>query len=315
MKIKRELLVGFIFVFAAGLLFWGFSFLKGKDVFTNNRQFIAIYSEVNGLVRANPVSVNGLKIGQVKDMYFEPGNSARIIVEIIISNPIPIPKNSIARIYSADLMGSKEIEIKLGNSKDYVEPWDTLTTDIEVSFKEEVNRQVQPLKKKAENLLLSIDSLVTIVQYVFNRATRENLAQSFENIKYTFDNLESATGHIDTLIGSQKNRIINILANLESITNSFKQNNEKLNNIIANFSSLSDTLVKTKISETLLSTNNAMNEISTIINRINKGEGSLGLLVNDDSLYIQIQKSASDLNKLLEDIRKNPKKYVKFSVF
>ena len=315
MKIKRELLVGFIFVFAAGLLFWGFSFLKGKDVFTNNRQFIAIYSEVNGLVRANPVSVNGLKIGQVKDMYFEPGNSARIIVEIIISNPIPIPKNSIARIYSADLMGSKEIEIKLGNSKDYVEPWDTLTTDIEVSFKEEVNRQVQPLKKKAENLLLSIDSLVTIVQYVFNRATRENLAQSFENIKYTFDNLESATGHFDTLISSQKNRIINILANLESITNSFKQNNEKLNNIIANFSSLSDTLVKTKISETLLSTNNAMNEISTIINRINKGEGSLGLLVNDDSLYIQIQKSASDLNKLLEDIRKNPKKYVKFSVF
>jgi len=315
LKRSKEILVGLVVLIALALLFWGVNFLKGKDVLYKNRIAYAVYHEVNGLKKTNPVSINGLNVGQVDDIYFIPDGSYRIAVVMLISNEIAIPENSIARIITSDLMGSKEVQIVLGDSRRYVESGDTLVSDIEASLKEEVNKQVQPIKRKAEDLLLSIDSVVTVVHYIFNRATQENLAKSFESIKVAFDNLENVTYNIDTLVDAQKTRMGRILSNIESITFNLKQNKDNLNNIIANFSTLSDTLAKAKISETLLSTNEAMNQVSTIVERINEGEGTLGMLVNDDSLYIQLEKSASELNLLIEDIRTNPKKYVKFSIW
>ena len=99
MKISRELIVGIIFVVTIGLFFWGFNFLKGSDVFKKQREFFVEYNAVNGLTKANPVVINGLKIGQVKDLYFAPDNSGNIIVILTINSDFPIPKNSIARIY------------------------------------------------------------------------------------------------------------------------------------------------------------------------------------------------------------------------
>ncbi|MBN3034943.1 MAG: MCE family protein [Bacteroidales bacterium] len=315
MKRIREIWIGVLVIAALALIFWGISFLKGRDIFSRERVFYAVYEDIGGLVRTNPVSINGLYVGQVRDLYFDPSGTARVIVELVITDPITIPENSIARIFSSDLMGSKAVEIKLGSATEEALPGDTLFPEVEISLKEEVNRQVQPLKRKAEDLMLSIDSVITVVQYVFNRATRENLTQSFEHIANSFDNLENTTFSIDTLVTTQKNRISRILENIESITFNLRNNQDKFNHIIANFSSLSDSLAKARVAETLLSTHNAMNEVANIVARINSGEGSLGLLVNDDSLYVQVERSARELNLLLEDIRSNPKKYVKFSVF
>ena len=315
MKYSKEIITGLLVLIALALLFWGFNFLKGKNLFSEERVFVGVYDNIGGLVKTNPVLINGMRVGQVTNMYFDPSGSSKVIVEFAISNPVPVPENSIAKIFSSDLMGSKAVEIDLGDSPVYAEPGDTLKTDVEISLKEEVNRQVQPIKRKAENLILSIDSVITVIQYVFNRATRENLTKSFEHIAASFDNLENTTYTIDTLVTSQKTRMQRILENIEFITINLRENQDNFSNIMANLSTLSDSLAKARISETLTSTNDAMTEVADIVNRINRGEGSLGLLVNDDSLYIQLEKSAKDLNLLLEDIRLNPKKYVKFSVF
>lgn len=315
MKIPKEVIIGLLVLLALVLLFWGLNFLKGKNFLSEERVFYGVYTNIEGLVKTNPVMINGLHVGQVKDMYFDPSGTNKVIVEFFLTNEVGVPANSVARIYSSDLLGSKAVEIKLGNSPELAQPGDTLFTDVEISLKEEVNRQVQPIKRKAEDLILSIDSVITVVQYVFNRATRENLNKSFESIANAFDNLESTTYSVDTLVTTQKRRIERIMENIESITLNLKNNQENFNNIMANLSSLSDSLAKARVSETLLSVNNAMNEVTTIANRINNGEGSLGLLVNNDSLYIELEKSARDLNLLLEDIKNNPRKYVKFSVF
>ncbi|MBN1340958.1 MAG: MCE family protein [Bacteroidales bacterium] len=315
MKISKEIIIGLLVLLALVLLFWGMNFLKGKNFLSQERVFYGVYSNIEGLVKTNPVVINGLNVGQVKDMYFDPAGNNRVIVEFLVTNEVGIPKNSVARIYSSDLLGSKAVEIRLGNSDAFAQTGDTLITDVELSLKEEVNRQVQPLKRKAEDLMLSIDSVITVVQYIFNRATRENLNRSFESIANTFDNIESTTYSVDTLMTAQKKRIERILSNIESITMNLNNNQENFNHIISNLSALSDSLARARISETLISTSNAMSEVATIVNRINSGEGSLGLLVNNDSLYIELEKSARDLNLLLEDIRNNPKKYVKFSVF
>ena len=315
MKLSREFLVGIVFVVAIALFIWGYNYLKGWDVFTKQKSFFGVYNQVNGLMKANPVSINGLKVGQVKNLYFEENNSGRIVVEIVVTSDFPIPVNSIAKIYSSDLMGSKAIEIDLGNSIVIAVAGDTLLTSIEAGLKEEVNRQVQPIKKKAEDLLATIDSAVTVISEIFNENARRNLAQSFESIKNTLEAIQNASYEIDTLVTVERNRLADILTNIESITKNLDKNKDNINNIISNFSAISDTLAKAEIPKTFNNANIALKNIADIADKINKGEGTIGMLIHNDSLYYQLEKSAANLNKLLEDIKKNPKKYVRFSLF
>ncbi|MCK4360221.1 MAG: MCE family protein [Bacteroidales bacterium] len=315
MKLSREFIVGIVFVVAIALFIWGYNYLKGWDVFTKQKSFFGIYNQINGLMKANPVSINGLNVGQVKNLYFEDNHSGRIVVEIVVTSDFPIPVNSIAKIYSSDIMGSKAIEIVLGNSTVIAVAGDTLLTSIEAGLKEEVNRQVQPIKKKAEDLLATIDSAVTVISEIFNENARRNLAQSFESIKNTLEAIQNASYEIDTLVTVERNRLADILTNIESITKNLDKNKDNINNIISNFSAISDTLAKAEIPKTFNNANIALKNIAEIADKINKGEGTIGLLIHNDSLYYQLEKSAADLNKLLEDIRKNPKKYVRFSLF
>lgn len=315
MKLSKEFKIGLIVAIALALLYWGINFLKGKNVFSNERVFTAIYHDVGGLEKTNPVTINGLNVGQVRSMNFTTDGSAKVSIEIVIKNNINIPKNSTAKIVSSDLLGSKAVEIKLGNSNDFAETGDTLISEIEMSIKDEVNRQLQPIKTKAEDLMSSIDTVLTMLQGLVSHDNRDNFAKSVRHIANSFENLESTTSTLDTLVTGQKHRIENILSNLESITSNLKDNKENLNNIITNFSAMSDSLAKVRFAETMLNVDRMMVEMASISEKINSGEGSLGMLVNDDSLYIELEKSSKELNLLLEDIRLNPKKYVRFSVF
>lgn len=315
MKIKKEFIIGALVTISLALLYWGFNFLKGESVFTNERVFVAVYNDVAGLEKANPITINGLQVGQVRNMYFSKDGHAKVILELVIRNSIDIPKNSTAKIISSDILGSKAVELKLGTSIELAQSGDTLKSEVEVSIKEEVNRQLRPIKLKAENLMAQIDTVLTMLQGLVSDDNTDNFSKSVKHIANSFENLESTTSTLDTLMAGQKNRLENILANIESITFNLKQNEENINNIIANFSSVSDSIAKIKFAETMASVNEAMKDMASITDKINNGEGSMGMLVNNDTLYIELEKSSRELNLLLEDIRLNPKKYVRFSVF
>ncbi len=315
MKISRELRVGIIFILGLALLFWGYNFLKGKNVFSTQRIFYAIYDNVNGLNPSNLVSINGLEVGHVKDVYFEENYSGRVVAVLAVTSDFPIPKNSTARIFSSDLMGSKEVAIDLGTSKAMATPGDTLLSDAEASLKEEVNRQVQPIKKKAENLMGTIDSLATAITTIFNEGAREDLKNSFASIKETFSNLKHTTAEIDEKVKQESDRLSSILANIDSVALALNANKTDLSNIITNFSAISDSLVKADVATTFRNANKAIGEIAMILAKVNRGEGTLGALVQNDSLYFHVEKSMSDLNKLLTDIKEHPKKYVRLTIF
>lgn len=315
LKLSKEFKIGIIVIISLALLYWGFNFLKGEDVFSNERTFLAVYKDVGGLNKSNSVTINGLTVGHVRNMYFSNDGKSNVVIELIIRNSIPIPKNSIARIASSDLLGSKIVEIVLGDSPYFAESKDTLMSDVETSIKEEVSRQLKPLKNKAEGLLVSIDTVITMLNDLFSKTNTDNISRSVAHIAGSFENLEKTTSTLDDLMTEEKNRLERILINVESVTLNLKNNEEKLNNIFANFSAISDTLAKARFSETLQNVYTTMNELSDISKKINSGEGSLGMLVNDDSLYVELENSSRDLKLLLEDIRLNPKKYLKFSVF
>jgi phospholipid/cholesterol/gamma-HCH transport system substrate-binding protein len=314
-KIRKEIKVGVIFVVATAILIWGLMYLKGLELLKPSRTFYAVYEQVNGLVAANPVSIKGLKVGQVKKLYFDPQNPEKIIVELYILGDYPIAKNSSARIFSSSLLGAPEVEIIPGKSKQMAVSGDTLLSETEATLGQEVNKQLLPLKTKAENLIGSIDSIAVIVQQVLNKNTRDNLVEAIEHVKQSLGNIANATHTLDTLMSSQRSNLSKIIINVESISSNLKQNNDKITNILTNFSNLSDSLAKARIPFTIAQVNKAISDLDSILLKINNGEGSVGQLLNNEQLYKEVEKAARDLNLLLEDIKTNPSKYVKVSVF
>jgi phospholipid/cholesterol/gamma-HCH transport system substrate-binding protein len=314
-EIRKEIKVGVVFVIATAILIWGLMYLKGLELLKTSRTFYAVYDQVNGLVAANPISIKGLKVGQVKKLYFDPRNPQNIIVELYILGDYPIPENSKARIFSSSLLGAPEVEIIPGTSKQMAASGDTLLSETEATLGQEVNKQLLPLKTKAENLIGSIDSIAVIVQQVLNKNTRDNLVDAIEHVKQSLGNIANATHTLDTLMSSQRSNLSKIIMNVESISSNLKQNNEKITNILTNFSNLSDSLARARIPYTIAQVNKAVTDLDSILVKINKGEGSVGQLLNNEQLYKEVEKAARDLNLLLEDIKANPSKYVKVSVF
>ena len=173
--------------------------------------------------------------------------------------------------------------------------------------------QVLPLKQKAEELIASLDSALTVVTYVFNQRTRDNLMQSFENINRTVANVESASAELNKIISSGK--VNSIVTNLDGITTTINQNSEQISSIIKNLSSLSDSLSKLNISPVFAEITSSVEGLNKIIQKLNTTDSSAGLLINDPVLYQNLNSLASSLDLLLKDVRSNPKRYVHFSAF
>lgn len=315
MKNKKVYIVALSFISALLLFIMGFNFLKGKDIFNREMIFVVEYDEVSGLVKSNPVLIRGLRVGQVRDIYFHPSMNGKLIVTLAVTTKMPIPVNSIARIYSSDLMGSKAIELQLGNSTKFLRQNDTLQSAVEASLMDEVNAQVLPLKNKAETLLSSIDSLVIIVQAILSDNARDNIMGSLQSITSTIKNLENTTENIDSFVSSQQSRLSSILYNIELITRNIEQNNSEINRSIRNLAVITDSLAKADIPGAVRNADAALSELNQLLGSINRGEGTVGQMMQNDTLYQQLEQSAEALRNLLEDIRINPKKYVKFSVF
>jgi len=315
LKITRELKIGITFIVALALFIWGFNFLKGKDVFKNENHYFVVYKSITGLAKSSPVFLHGLRVGTVKNVSFLETADYPILVDFAISATIKIPKNSVVWIVSSDLLGSKSLDIRLGNSGASAASNDTLSGFIQTSLQEEISNRIGPIKDKAELLLQSMDSALLVIRLVFNESTRRNLESSFVSIKNTLQHLDNISVNVDELMASQKNRLAGIMANVESISANLKNNNQKISNVINNFSNLSDTIAKANIARTFENLNATLSSTSDVMTRINKGEGTVGKLLNNDSLYNALNHSTLQLDRLLEDMRIHPKRYVHFSVF
>jgi len=315
LKLTRELKVGLLTVITLTAFIWGFNFLKGKDIFNRQRTFYAVYDNVAGLMTANAVTINGLAVGQVSSMRFHPDRPGKVIVELSMSNSIRIPKNSIARIFSSDLLGTRGIQIVIGNGTDDAVSGDTLISQVQTSLQDEVNDMVQPIIRKAENMMNSIDTVLTVVSDVFNRQTRDNLMNTIESLKNTMANLQSASQSADTLLTSQQTRLVRILSNVESISANLKQNNENLSRVLTNAANISDTLARANIANTMANLNKSVSGLSVIVQKIETGQGTLGQLVNNDKMYNELEASSRELKQLIEDMKLHPERYIHFSVF
>ena len=178
MKISKEFKIGLVVVCAIAAFVWGVSFLKGTNLFSRKYYLYAVYPRIDNLVPANPVQINGFKIGQInKITLFNKEGKNQILVKFLLTEDVNIPKNSVARAVSADLLGTKAVEVVFSSAKEFVQSGDTLKGETEQGLKESFNKQIAPLQAKAENLIGNIDSVMTVFAMVLNAKTRHNIDQ------------------------------------------------------------------------------------------------------------------------------------------
>lgn len=304
-RISKEFKSGFIFLLAIIFLVYGLKYLKGLNVFQTNKPYYAIYDDIDGLQIGSSIRLNGFNVGMVNNIILNSDNN--LVVTLNIDGLDNIPENSICKIVNQDLMGTKGVSLILGQSNSFANSGDTLLGRVENSLQDEVNAQILPLKNKAEGLIGSVDSLLTIVTAVLNKNTRNSLSNSIKSLDETFEILSKTMVKIDSMVYDNDARVSKVLSNLESITTNLNDSNSGIKPILYNLSSISDTLSNANFGS-------LVNNINTISNNINSGSGSLTKLMNDEKLYNNLEKSTSELAELIEDIKNNPKRYVNFSI-
>lgn len=309
MKISNETKVGALTAIAIALLFIGYSFLKGNDVFSSENTYYTEYNNVDGLSTSKPVMVNGFQIGRVSSLELQ--DNGKIRTEFKIKKDYPIPSNTVARIVSADLLGSKAIVFDLGNSTTMARDGDPLLSDIQANLME----KVEPLQHKVENLVVKLDSVLSAVNTALDDEFQRDFKSSLSSISVSLANMEKITKDVEGLVGSERMRLANIMMNLESITSNFKNYDGQITSILNNLDKMSDELAKIEIKETIDNAAKAMQDVQAITDKINNGDGSIGLLINDDKLYNNLTNASESMDNLINDLKNNPGKYLRLSIF
>jgi phospholipid/cholesterol/gamma-HCH transport system substrate-binding protein len=312
-KISKELKIGVVMICAIAALIWGINFLKGTNLFSYKGYLYAIYPRVENLKPSDALLINGYKIGQVQDIsLIQRGGKSEVLVEFLLTEDVMIPKNSIARAIDNDILGNKAVEIIFSKETEPAANKDTLIAETAQGFKESFNKQIAPLQAKAESLLANIDSVMGVVNHMLNPRTRANIEKSFEGVRKSIMSIEQTAYKLDQSI---EPKVSQLLTNLNNITSNLNRSEQKINNILSNFSAVSDSLASSQLKTAINNAGTTLRELNLMLARINAGEGTLGKLARNDSLYHNLNKSAEHLDKLLRDLNDNPKRYVHFSIF
>ena len=313
MKLKKTSKIGILVAVCLTLLIWGINFLKGRDIFRTEKVYYARYKNVGGLTATTLVTLNGLKIGYVREIYFAEDLSGDLMVKVALHNNFPLPVGTSAQISSSDLLGSKVVKLNLGKSSRLLQANDTLASQMDADIMQQVNEQIAPIKAKAERLIENLDSIVSTASRIMNSDTQKNITESIRQIHNTLTNIENISSNLNEVISVQKKNLSSTISNISEITGNLKNNSGKIGQIMNNFSSFSDSLAKLEINKTVGHLNYSLGELNNIMSKIDTANGTLGLLVNNPELYQNINHSTENLNRLLVDFRLNPKRYVHFA--
>ncbi|MBX7182362.1 MAG: MlaD family protein [Bacteroidia bacterium] len=314
MKFRKEIIIGLVVILTAGASIWGVNFLKGNDVFTKELIFNVIYDRVDGLVETSPVFLNGLKVGQVKEIGLASDNSGRILVKVMIfDRNLQVPENSVFKLTSNSVLEPKNLQLILGDTKS----GKFLKTEDEVVgiYEQGLMEKFDPLEKKVEAVIDNVNKILEGVKTILDPKVQEGLKRTLENLDKTMTNLEKTSVTLDATMVDANARLKKILGNVENLTTTLDNNKGKIANLLDNLSSVSDSLKAARLKTTINNASAAIDQLNNTLAQINSGQGSLGKLVKDEKLYNDLDRLALDLDSLLTDVKAHPSRYVKISVF
>ena len=300
-KVSNELKIGLVVFFALFIGYMGFRIMKDEPIFSQVNVLYTKFDTVEGLIRGSNVYLNGFKIGTVREMqYLVQEDSA--LITLNITEDIQLPKGSMAQLAAPDFLGSSTIRIIKSNSTESLE-WGSYLkgiqkegllntfTDRGTAISDSVAVTITLLNEK----LRALDFL--------NQQSSNNVGNALSNVKQTSDYLleavKSNTDELNDMIGSARRSLENIEDLSDSSKTSIEQSIKNLEELSVEMSQLTRELSKTSIT------------LNSVLEKIDRGEGSLGLLLNDQSLYVNMDSLSVNLNKLIKAIEEDPKRYLK----
>jgi len=313
MTINNETKIGIMAVAGIVLLVLGFNFLRGKNLFKKETKMYAVYHDVLGLTKSNPVVINGLTVGKIESL--DGGKDLKnIIVTVTFSKDVNIPSNSLA-VINPNLLGSPSLEIRLGNSSGYLKDGDTLVTTASSGALDEALKVLNPVLYEVRNAVQSLDSVLNIVTNVFDVQTKNNIKDIVANLNNVSKSFAVSAQSLEVMLDAQNGALGQSLKNVNVFTKNLNSNNAKLDSIMENARITSYKLAQLDLKKTMDSLNVAINDFKEGASKLNSKEGSLGLLLNDKKLYHNLQSTTNKMNILIDDIRVHPKRYVNISIF
>ena len=300
LKISNEVKTGILAIFSICLFIFGYSYLKSNDIFVGDRTFYAVYSDVEGVVNGTPVTINGFPVGSIQKISFTKNND--LLVKFRIENDIEFSINSIAQIYETGLIGGKALAIipAYDNKRNAIDN-DTLNSSIAPGLTDLVNKKITNLQVKIESMVVSADSVLNNINKVFDDSTKNNLKTSVSNFNQTIIDLKTTSNSIKNIVENNQSDIDSSIKNIKNFSEDFSQISNKLN--------------QAQIDETFNNFKTSSENLTKILNEINSGNGTIGQIVKNDSLFKNLNKASESIDLLLEDIRLNPYRYIHFSIF
>jgi len=309
-KFSKELKAGLIAILAVVGFVVLFQFMKGRSLFTTDNIFYAKYDNVEGLTQSSPVSINGLKVGQVDKITPQTSKDGKIhfIVKITVDDNFEFSRNSNLEIFEPSLMGGKEMRVNLFYGGPTAKDGDTLKGAFKLGMMNSLSSQVGPVKDQLQTVLHRVDSLMVNANQVMNAQNREEIKVLLHNLNRTVGALETTAGSVNRLVGNNDPKLQKVLDEASLTMKSGKVTLDKYGN-------LAESIDTQKLNATIANLDNTVGQLNKVVSGIDRGEGSLGKVMKDDQLYNNLNAASTNLNSLIEDLKANPKKYVNFSVF
>ena len=303
MKFTKEIKVGFLAVLGIMMSVFSYNYLKGINLFDKNRKFIVKYEKVDGLSVSNPVTMNGFKIGKVQKINFNSKNTRELLVDIIIDNDVIFPKTSLAELYETGLIGGKAIAIipDYKNDSTIALDGDYLKGVIKPGLTELVNQILPQVQLQIEAVMKNAEIVLQNINTLFDDETKKELKSSIEDFSNLTSSLSETSDEISKLIANNSENLTNSLSDFRSASNNIK--------------SITDSLNSDDIKSMTTNLNLLVNNLNSITTSLKNSEGTAGKLINDKSIYDNLENATNQLNRLIEDIKLNPSRYINFSVF
>jgi len=298
---SKEIKTAILVIAALLLVIFGYNYLKGNNLLDKSKVLYAKYDNVEGLAPSSQVTINGLPVGRVMSIDFA-DSSGKLVVKFIIEKDFEFSNKSLARVYGGGLIGGKSLAIVPSYEKGRnAKSGDTLPGEMGEGIMELVNDRLTPLQSQVEKVIGDTDSLLVSVNSVLDRDTRFNLRAAIANFTTASQDLKGISKSVNGLLATNQEKFDRTITNLDKMS--------------GNFATLSDSLSKIEMGTMVADLEKTIADFQELSNKLNSTEGTMGKLLNDDQLYLNLDRTANQMGDLLQDMKLNPKRYVHFSLF
>lgn len=298
-KYSKELMIGLTVLITLLIIFFGIDYLKGVNVFKAANYYYASYTNVAGLAQSAPVTVNGYKVGLVREIQYEYDNPGHVKVELSLDRKLKVPAGSKA-VLVTDMLGTSSIELQMSDSKDFHNVGDKLTGVNATGLMDNVTKDIMPA---LSSMVPKIDSLLTAVTALVTDPSTVNAVKRLDNV---MANLETSTRQLSVVMAQTPA----IAGDAKVTMTNVKEISQNLTSISNDLATATAELKKMPLDSTLTNIHNITASLDGVTRKLNSKDSSLGLLINDPTVYNNLAAATASLDSLLQDIKKNPKRYI-----